>query len=162
MKDQQQVDRLLEHQAGIRANMDRAARLLAIGGAPDMAGLARLRWELVRLLAAYQMFKHREIFDPHIAGGSADRARTARALKVDCLALGEEVRRFVARHSSGAVESPEVYRAEALAFIARMRGHLDYERRAAAALLACDAPGRPIIPPPPGWSLRRDRPTPAG
>lgn len=162
MTDQQRVDRLLEHQAGIRANMDRAARLLAIGGTPDMAALARLRWELVRLLAAYQMFKHREIFDPHIAGGAADRVRTARALKADCLALGEEVRRFVTQHSSGAVESPDVYRAEALAFIARLRGHLDYEQSASAALLGCDPRARRFIPPPPGWSLHPDRPTPAG
>ncbi|MBI0473807.1 hypothetical protein D9601_00320 [Sphingomonas sp. MA1305] len=142
------VARLREHQAAILANTNRARQALA-EGVPDDALLARLRWEMVRLMSAYQYFKHREVFDVLIADGNNNEARIARRLKAECISLGEEVRRFVADRSGTQSASAQAQRGQILAFIDRIWEHMDYERRAVIAILdPADGEAAHVIPPP--------------
>lgn len=143
------VARLHDHQTAILASTERARRTLA-EEAPDPVVLARLRWEMVRLMTAYQFFKHREVFDVLIANGSDDEARIARRLKADCISLGEDVRRYVAyRNSADQTGTWAQQREQGLSFVGRIRQHLDHERRAMIALLGRNEGERASIIAPP-------------
>lgn len=163
MQTAQLIASLEEHQTGILANMRRAEAVIACPEAFDMAQVARLRWELLRLLSGYQMFKHRQIFDVLIHAGSFEQRPVAARMKADCEALGEEVKRFITQRSAaGAGETVEVYRADVRRFITRLREHLSYERAAAIALLTPVDGVHVAIPPRAASSHRPDRPTPIG
>lgn len=136
---------LRDHQRVILANIDRAKRLLRAADAPDPAEIARLRWELIRLLTAYRIFKHREIFDPLIARGSSAQMSCAQRMKADCIRLETEVRDFVARRSRfSAQETVEQFRADVFRFLTGIAQHLEGEERAATALLGPITAGTPL------------------
>jgi hypothetical protein len=110
--------------------------LLAPGSVRDPATQARHRWELLRVLVEFQIFKHRDIFDPMIRQGDAHVARCAQAMKEDCAALGMEVRDFVTRWSDGSVgENWDNFRSAKLALIAKVERGLVEQRRTLATMV---------------------------
>ncbi|MBJ6122145.1 hypothetical protein [Sphingomonas mollis] len=137
--------RLHEHQDRILTILDRATNL--IHGDPDRnrAGLATSRWEMARRLREYQLFKHRELFDPMIAGGDPDQRRRARLMKADCILLSEDFQTHVARWSGVDVADDWItYRRAMLAITTRLRGAVMRERHEFSQTLRM-APG-PVSP----------------
>ena len=138
---------LQDHQDRALGIVARASALLD-GAAPDIGRLAQCRWELARTLRAYQIHKHRAVFDPIIAGGGAsDRVRLARQLKADCIAMGDRFRAYLLHWSAKNTADvwPE-YRGAAHRMIAELRLHIDRERRGIATLAA--GGGTSMEPPP--------------
>lgn len=147
MTPQNTLRRLAEHQAAGLALVDRAERLLARDDPRDAAALARARWEGTRALIAYALFKHRELFDPAVAGPDPARARLGGEMKARCEAMGERVRAHVRHWSATDVERHwGAYRSAALALAADLRRHLAEERRGAERLLGVGAEERETRP----------------
>ena len=128
------LERLEEHQRGILTIMDAGEAMI---GACDVSGIARIRWTLVRALTAYQLFKHRDIFDPAIAGERRADSLRAERLKMACLTLGDDFRGFVQKWGSADVAGQwPLYEKAALAMTGRIRSHIARERAEVALLLA--------------------------
>ena len=110
-----------------------------VGGEPEHARvpLAKSRWETVRLLREYQMFKHREIFEPAIAFGSPQQRAVAERMKQACLALTAELETYARRWGGTDVVSEWAsYKPAMLAIVAHLRRHIESERRMVVGLLA--------------------------
>ena len=137
MQTMDALTRLADHQERILAQIDRARALVDLDPVAARDPLARSRWGLTRLLREYQLFKHREIFDPVIAGGDEARARLARRMKAACLAAGQDYVSYVAQWSSRDVTGCWAeYRPAMLAMVETLRDHLAAERSGVGALLA--------------------------
>lgn len=146
--DTQLLNSLADHQHKVREILARTHPLLDEEQAcPDAMAVSRLRWELVRALAAYQQFKHRSIFDPMIMRGSPQLKRMSEVMKAACIAIGEDYTRHVqhwgTRGTSG--HWPE-YRQAALAMRERLNKHLDREEREVASLILADTGTRGTVP----------------
>ncbi|UYY57659.1 hypothetical protein [Sphingomonas sp. S2-65] len=103
----------------------------------DPATVSNARWRFVRVLTAYQVFKHQQIFDPIMQNGSQLDADAARQLKAECIITTEAFRSYIAKWStSGIVGREDEYRCEAQAMILRVRTHIARERRGVEALFA--------------------------
>ncbi len=76
------------HQSAILDQIDETRSLLVGDPCPPKPALDGQRAVIGDALADYQSFKHGEVYNPIIAGGSAD-APAAAALKADCLSLSE-------------------------------------------------------------------------
>lgn len=127
---------LNEHQSGILAIIRGSEPLLLAPLERDVAGLARARWALMRALMGYQQFKHREIFDPAIAGAVLGDAQRAGRMKRACTIMSDEFRGYVAKWSAADVGgSWPSYQPAALAMVARLRAHIAREREEIEALL---------------------------
>ncbi|WP_419825373.1 hypothetical protein [Sphingomonas sp.] len=102
---------------------------------------------MVRLLREYQLFKHGEIFDPTIAGGTARQVALARELKARCIAAGERYAEHSKRWSMTDVagEWPD-YKLALHAIIDALRDHMRDEREAVALLLAGRERTRSLVP----------------
>ena len=125
------------HQRGILAQIDSALPLLRLPPARAQPALAKARWQMVRLLHAYQSFKHGEIFDPAIRSGTAAQIRAASRMKADCIAAGEAFRTYVQRWSSTGVTTEwDAYVPAMVAMADQLRAHVATERRTVEALLA--------------------------
>lgn len=130
------LTRLGEHQSGILAILRGAEPLLLDPVERDVAGPARARWALMRALMGYQQFKHREIFDPAIAGRVLGDAQRAGRMKRACMMMGDEFRGHVAKWSAADVGGCwPIYQPAALAMVARLRAHIAKEREEIEALL---------------------------
>jgi hypothetical protein len=128
--------RLLDHQAAILAEMDDMRRALRIDGRRAQPRLAKHRWMLMRMLRAYQLFKHVEVFDPVIARADARRGDLARAMKARCTAAGDDYHRHAAAWTGAAIEARWTDYAEAVLAVAdRLALHIARERRDVAVLL---------------------------
>jgi hypothetical protein len=125
------------HQAAILSHFDEVGQLVA--GPPDLAcpALSRRRWELVRMLRAYQLFKHHELFDPAIRNGNPAEAAAASRMKARCTGMGDTVSAYVRHWSCADVAGAwaEYSRATG-ALVHRLRAHLARERLEATELLA--------------------------
>jgi hypothetical protein len=136
------LERLHGFQDRALAIVEHTEAILRSGSAANAIELGHARWELTRVLTAYQMFMHRELFQPVIDGGRADRARIAIGLKADCIAIGEDFRHYVAKWSAvGITDRWAEYKAAALAIITRLRRHIARERWAAEQLLLAPSSG---------------------
>jgi hypothetical protein len=118
------------------------AQLARVEGALDEIGDQRVavignaRWHLARALDAYQVAKHRGIFDPLIAACDP-RASAARRMKDECIRTAERYRAFVVRWSMIAIlDEWAAYKAAALEMATVLRNHLAREREELDALLA--------------------------
>jgi hypothetical protein len=141
-------DELRHHQDRVRAIVDRIDTILR-ADRRDTVALAQARWTLTRVLNAYALFKHGRVFDPIIASRDPARAPAARALKEECLRVGDLFRAHVLRWSAADVGAEwDGYRHDTLALIARLRSHLDRER---AAVLALQHGRAPMGTPPPRY-----------
>jgi hypothetical protein len=122
---------------------------------PDAATLARHRWELVRVLVEFELFKHREIFDPLIRHGDQQTAARARIMKQECTALGADIRAFVTQWSNGSVEErwPE-FRLAKLALFDRIERDLADQRRGLVLLAAAPPRSAGAAPVTAGGAIR--------
>lgn len=133
------LHRLTEHQNAILAILHREEALLRADDCRDALGVARVRWELTRVIGGYQLFKHHELFDPLVARGSPEQARMAQRAKQACIDLGEAFRDHVRTWSgTNIAEHWAEYRAVTLALVGRVKQHMEQERRAVMAMLASD------------------------
>ena len=131
------LERLQEHQDGILTIMQGAEPMLNDPASRDVTGLARARWTLMRALTAYQLFKHREIFDPAISRQLLGEAGRAERMKRACTVAGDAFRAHVTAWSGTDVAGRWAeYQPAALAVMAKLRQHIATERREIAALLA--------------------------
>ncbi len=129
------LERLRQHQDTALAIM-RGGEALLRDPSRDTAALARARWALMRVLGAYQLFKHREIFDPAIAGTVLGDARRAARMKAACTAIGEDFKGYVAKWSGTDVLAQwHLYQPAALKMIEQLRSHIARERAEITALL---------------------------
>lgn len=81
-----------EFHADLEAMMADGDTLLA---SRDPANAKRVKQrvaEAVMLVASYQIFVHREVFAPMLANGDADLRARVTELKVECIALTEDIR----------------------------------------------------------------------
>ena len=128
------VERLGGFQARIGGVLSRVG--IALDAQPrDPVVLAHLRWELLRLLREYQLFKHTELFDPLLRGDDPDRRRRAGSLKDRCLAMAAVVTDHVRRWTVAGVADATSYEVEARALLARLARHLAEERLGVTHLL---------------------------
>ncbi len=128
------LTQLYAHQTGLKAAMADARAHLA-ADAIDPLATANARWRLTRLLTAYQMFKHQRIFDPLTRQGSREDARTALQMKIDCIAIGETFRAYLARWTASGIEGREPeYRRDARGMMSLLERHILRERRGIEAL----------------------------
>ena len=98
--------------------------------------LALVRWELMRRLRAYQLFKHIELFGPFIRGDDPEKARSADAMKVRCTGIGEAYTAHVGKWSAGGIEDDwSSYQADATTITRSIRDHLVRELTEAGKLL---------------------------
>lgn len=140
MLTQRLLDIFDGHHRRATAIMAAQRALLARGSVPDPAAQARHRWELLRVLVEFQIFKHRDIFDPVIKQGDPRMAPRARILKAECAELGSEVRAFVAAWSDGSVDRDwDRFRAATLALIAKVERGLAGQRQALATMVTTPA-----------------------
>ena len=93
--------------------------------------LTRMRGEMARLLTAYQLHVHREFYGPLLAGSPPrfDPVRI-RAIKSECIALGEEFRAYrnLWAKRDVAADWPD-YRPAAQGFMARIGRHIEEVER---------------------------------
>ncbi len=146
------IDCLRDYQDKVLSVMGRADALLD-SAVPDPRALAQCRWELARILRAYQIHKHHRVFDPIIAAGApAARVALARDLKSACVRMGDRFRDYLLGWSGTSVcDEWSRYRPAAIAMIAELRAHIDRERAGIARLEAPPAaspPPRNPTPPP--------------
>lgn len=128
--------KLDEHQAKALEIIKRGDRLLAPGAVPDTTLLVQSRWELTRILGAYQAFKHHELFNPIIRGGPADKAKLAEQMKRECMAIGDEYRDHVARCTNLDIARHwDSYRPAVARLLARIKSHMARERWVTESLL---------------------------
>lgn len=119
-------------------------QLLTTLTGPDAATLARLRWELMRVLMEFELFKLHDIFDPMIRHGDPQAAAHAWIMKGECTALGADVRAFVTRWSNGSVEEQwEEFRCAKLALFDRIERNFIDQRRAVTGMGT--TPPRPAV-----------------
>lgn len=133
--------RLDEHQAKALEIIKRGDVLLAPGAEPDPLLLVQSRWELTRILVAYQAFKHHELFNPIIRNGAPDKARLAEQMKRECVAIGDEYREHVARCTNLDIPKHwDSYRPAVAKLLARIKAHMARERWVSESLLL----GQPV------------------
>ncbi|MDP1027671.1 hypothetical protein Q5H91_10635 [Sphingomonas sp. KR1UV-12] len=131
------LDRLHDHQQGILDHL--AAALDLMRRRPDdvRAALAKSRLELFRLLRAYQLFKHHEIFDPVLRRGTATQIAAATRMKANCIAAGDAYRTYMNLWASqDVVEAWSSFRPATLAMAQRTRAHILVERAGVPQLFA--------------------------
>lgn len=106
----------------------------AAAAQPD---LAHTRWQLLRVLREYQLFKHNEVFDPLIAASRPELVAMASRLKAACMRAAEDYRLHTLHWSEhGAADRWEEYQAAVLSIAERIDEHLETERAAIALLLS--------------------------
>lgn len=131
------LNRLNEHQALALSIVDRATEMAQGDPAVAQVSLARMRWELMRTMKGYQLFKHNEIFDPAIRGGSPLQMATAQQMKTACLKLGEEFQTYVVKWSAvDVVHDWDRYKPAMLKMADTIRRHIARERREIGVFLS--------------------------
>ena len=120
---------LVDHQARVAELLDRSKASLAPDQPADFVAIAAIRWNLMRVLRAYQLFKHQEIFDPLARSGDDAIASEAEVMKQRCVAVGVAYITHADRWSHGAAISEwDAYVTEASKMIGRIERHLARER----------------------------------
>lgn len=128
--------RLDEHQARALEVIRRGDILLGPAAEPNPALLVQSRWELTRILVAYQAFKHHELFNPVIRGGAPDKARLAEQMKRECIVIGDDYRDHVARCTNLDIPKHwDSYRPAVVRLLARVKSHMARERWVIESLL---------------------------
>lgn len=130
------LSRLDEHHARVLEIIRRGDLLLGPDAVPDQRLLGQAREDLTRVLGVYQLFKHRELFDPIIRDGPPDKARLAEQMKAECITLGEEYHAHVAGCANLDIPARwDSYRPAVARLLARIKAHIGRERWIAASLL---------------------------
>ena len=128
--------RLIELQDAILTRIGEAETASRIGPS-SLEMLAKRRWEMVRRLREYQLFKHNEIFDPAIKYGTIYHVNLACRMKTMCEQANDFFLEYVRRWSSAAVAAEwEAYQTELNAMCKALQNHISIERKNIHALLA--------------------------
>ncbi len=136
MDKDRSIDALRRHQDAALRLLAQGVEIFAHGQEVPFENLTGLRWELVQVLGAYQVFKHDVIFDPAIASGDAERGALAREMKVHCIAAGEVFRVHVMQWTPARiVEDRAGYQAAARLTLNQLHRHITAERVGIADLL---------------------------
>ena len=110
----------------LSAISNRASRHLVAPTPEGIAELDRCRSEMARILSIYNLFVHREIFEPLLLAGSPIEAAAAKEMKVECICLVEEFRRFSGEWRLANVAAAWAeFQPTALNFRMRIQRHLD-------------------------------------
>lgn len=159
--------RLDDHHRGIGHDLAEGQRLLIDADTCRLKALCLVRWQLIRRLRAFQLFKHTHLFDPLIAAGPPMRRLQATELKRRCLAMGDLYAVHVRRWTlSAAADDWPAYRRDADAMARRIRRHLADEAGGIRLLLRAvppfaDKPAFGTRQPTRGLSVAAARPRPA-
>jgi hypothetical protein len=106
----------------------------------DSAHLLSNRMRMARILTAYQLFVHRELYQPLHARREPGDADRARQLKTECMELADALRRHMSLWSGRDLASSwSEYRPAELAMIERVRENTQRVRAAAQWLDGEDA-----------------------
>jgi hypothetical protein len=101
----------------------------------DLARLESSRMRMARILTAYQLFVHRELYQPLQASRRPDDMDCARQLKAECMALAEASRRHMRIWSGQDLAAMwGDYRPAEMAMIEQVRRNAHYVRAAALRL----------------------------
>jgi hypothetical protein len=119
--------------------MNRAQALVAADRCECIDLLNARRAALCVHLQRYQRFKHGSIFDPVVRFGFPSSKIIARAMKVDCLTLGEEFAAYHTRWLRLRSSEWQRYREDMLATVDNLSVHLDGELRAMRQLIMISA-----------------------
>jgi hypothetical protein len=107
----------------------------------DIARLESSRMRMARTLTAYQLFVHRELYQPLQASRRPADADCARQLKAECMALAEAVRRHMSLWSGQDLAAMwSDYRPAELAMIEQVRQNTLCVRAAAQRIDGEEAP----------------------
>ncbi len=115
--------------------MSRARNVVQSDHSAMISVLNGRRLQLGAHFGRYQAFKHGQIFDPVIEFGSASSRVVARAMKVDCMALGEEFGAYQSRWLGLGQNDWTSYRRDMLATVETLTSHLEAELRAMRQLI---------------------------
>lgn len=92
---------------------------------PDLATLNSRRQTMVQVLTSYQMFVHRELFEPLLANGSASQISQVKLIKAECVALVEAFRAFFREWMGDAVVRQwDIYKQAARGMMDRIKRHI--------------------------------------
>ncbi|MES2097232.1 MAG: hypothetical protein V4459_10785 [Pseudomonadota bacterium] len=124
------LTRLEDYHTQLEAMMAEGDAVMAARD-PASVGLVKSRiTETVLLITSYQLYVHREIFAPLLVSGSPERRVRANELKVECIALTEDLR-FNVREFMGK-EGPldwSLTAARVAWFNGRVREHIGHVRQ---------------------------------
>jgi hypothetical protein len=113
---------------------------------PDIDEIDRGRRAFAQVMAVYQRVVQREVYEPLLRTGAPDHVGRARAMKTECILIGEEVRAFVAQWPLAAIETDWLdYRVAGLALVDSIRAHV-MQMRAIAADAAAQYETAPVTP----------------
>ncbi|RDE06506.1 hypothetical protein [Sphingomonas aracearum] len=120
------LDSLEDYRERMVAIIDRVRPYLTECTPAGVAEIVRSRDEMARVLTIFQLFVHREIFEPLTAGIDPARRRLGTELKTECILLTEEFRHSKRRWNDVdlALHWAE-YQPAAVAFRRRILDHLD-------------------------------------
>lgn len=130
------IAELERHQQLIHDEIEEAKELvnLTVHNRCDL--MAQARWRMFRLLRAYQIFKHSEIYDPTLRSSDRLRVERARTLKASCIATGEEYRLYTLQWSVDAMtRNWDDYRTALLSQVGKIESGLARERQEVITLL---------------------------
>lgn len=148
MKTEHALARLYEHQQAILDHLAASCEFMRQDPHLARGPLAKARLEMFRLLRAYQLFKHTEIFDPVVRQDNAGQIASASRMKADCTAAGEAYRAYVNVWSTrDVVDAWDSYRPAMTAMAQRLRSHIAVERAQVPQLLAGSSNTRRIALP---------------
>lgn len=127
-------DRMLELTRRVEGN-------LSTGGPQAICDLERDRSAMAMLMASYQLFVHREVFEPMLASGVAADVAQARSMKIECIALAADFIAYAKHWSAQDIQSQwSLYVPQARCMVRRIRDHARGVRRVAPPLLGGRSP----------------------
>ncbi|WP_174280295.1 hypothetical protein [Sphingomonas bacterium] len=129
------ITRLEQYQGRITALIDRT-RVALDQPARDPVALATLRWEMLRLLREYQLFKHGELFDPLLRAADLGRRGRAASLKARCIEMAAAVGDHGRRWAEAGTATAERHADETHTLLTRLTQHLLRERLGVTELLS--------------------------
>jgi len=132
------LDEFLNRMTAITAQSEEhLASITPVG----IAELTKARSEQSRIITSYQLFVHREVFEPMIASSDVADKQRVRMLKAECIVLAEDFRAFARSWTAEDVAGNWTsYRAAALDFVSRIRRHAANVRATAPTFLGDKRP----------------------
>lgn len=115
--------------------LHRARSLVEADRSGCVALLTARRGALCAHLQRYQRFKHGSVFDPVVRHGHLSSRAIAQAMKIDCLALGEELAAYHTRWTRADAGEWQHYRLDMLSTAESLSIHLKAELRAMHQLI---------------------------
>lgn len=133
------LDTLREFLDRMTTIASRAEEHLASISPVCVADLGKARAEQARIITSYQLFVHREVFEPLMKAGTPAEVARVKQLKTECIMLAEDFRAYTRAWTIDAVAKDwPTYRISALEFVARIKQHAANVKETAPAYLDGD------------------------